>query len=369
MQKNCLGYPVEFAEDAFGDSDVLAKALAKTCGDGPKVLIVADMNVVQRTPGLGSKIGRYVQAHGLKLAGSPVVLQASEKIKADSLQSVLKIVSAMLEAKLGRTDVVMVLGGGSLLDVTAYAASQVRGGVRLVRVPTTPAAMMDAAFADYAAVDSANVKDALRVSSVPAFVLIDPTLAQGVLDGVWNGGVGEAIRLAAACDAALLKKIEALTPDYRKRDLAALGELARAVAATRQKKGSTGLGLWAAHRLESMSGYKLPHGYAVPIGLLIDLNYAVERGLAKAEARDRVLKVMLAGGVLEGLSHSRHLVAQSENLLFGLDAWRLTSPSGQLPVFTGVGKSSFETETDRALFLSILKNLNSFPVEGQNLVK
>ena len=119
MQKNCFSYPVEFVEDAFGESAVLADTLKKVTGsDEPKVLIVADMNVVQRIEGLGSKIGRCVQEHGIRLAGSPVVIAGGEKVKADNLQSALKIVSEMLSAKIGRDDAVLAIGGGTILDLS-----------------------------------------------------------------------------------------------------------------------------------------------------------------------------------------------------------------------------------------------------------
>ena len=45
--------------------------------------------------------------------------------------------------------------------------------------------------------------------------------------------------------------------------MAALAEIVQLVWKTRAKMGGTSLALWAALRLESMSGYKLPHGYAV----------------------------------------------------------------------------------------------------------
>ena len=93
------------------------------------------------------------------------------------------------------------------IDVAGYAAAQIRGGVKVVRVPTTPAAMMDAAFAEDAAVDSPAVKDALRVPCPPAAVVIDPKFAATVLDGVWRGGIGEAVRQAAVRDGALMKRI------------------------------------------------------------------------------------------------------------------------------------------------------------------
>ena len=358
MQKSCFSYPVEFTEDAFGESSVLADTLKKVTGsDEPKVLIVADMNVVQRIEGLGSKIGRYVQEHGIRLAGSPVVIGGGEKVKADNLQSALKIVSEMLSAKIGRNDAVLAIGGGTILDVAGYAAAQVRGGVKLVRMPTTPAAMMDAAYADYAAVDSATVKDALRVPSVPAAVVIDTGFAASVLDGVWCGGIGEAVRLAVASDASLLKKLEGWADAYRARDGKVFLELVKAVSAVRAKKGGTSFAEWAAFRLESMSGYKLPHGYAVAIGICIDLGYAVEKGLMKPDCRERVVGLLGAYGALDGLSHSGHILNQVESLLFGLDAWALSSGSSSIVTACGIGRVEDDPAPDREALGRVLKNL------------
>ena len=365
MRKNCCTYPVETADGAFEESDVLAGALRAAAGqDSPRVLIVADMNVVQRTAGLGAAIGRYVQRHGIRLAGSPVVVAAGEKIKADNLKSALKIVSAMLEAKLGKDDVVLALGGGTLLDVAGYAAAQVRGGVKIVRVPTTPAAMLDAAFAEYAAIDSATVKDALRVPSIPSAVVIDPSFSSTVLDGVWRGGIGEAVRLALACDAPLMKKLRALAPAYLERDLAALREIVALTCSVRAKKGRTELAEWSAVRLEAMSGWKLPHGYAVCIGICIDACYAVERGLMDAGDRDDVLGLLDFCGALDGLAHSRHLLSQADNLLCGLDAWRLSSGSEAIIVPAGVGRSAAEKEPDRDTYRKVLSDMLSSPVDG-----
>ena len=365
MQKSCFSYPVEFTEDAFGESDVLANVLKKATGsDEPRVLIVADMNVVQRIEGLGSKIGRYVQEHGIRLAGSPVVIAGGEKVKADNLQGALKIVSEMLQAKIGCEDVVLAIGGGTILDVAGYAAAQVRGGVKIVRMPTTPAAMMGAAYADYAAVDSATVKDALRVPSVPAAVVIDTNFAASVLDGVWRGGIGEAVRLAVASNAALLKKVESLVEIYHAREMSALEELVKEVHAVRAKKGGAQLSQWAALRLESMSGYKLPHGYAVPIGLCIDLGYAVRKEFLKPSDRDRVVGLLRMCGALDGLGHSEHLLGQADSFLCGIDAWALSSGRAAFPVCRGLGKAGTESDPDREVYRAVLKELAASSVGG-----
>ena len=75
MPKSCLKYPVDVVDDVFGESKALAEALGEA-----GVLIVADMNVVQRHSGLGVKIGKYASENGIQLAGPPVVMGGGEKL-------------------------------------------------------------------------------------------------------------------------------------------------------------------------------------------------------------------------------------------------------------------------------------------------
>lgn len=365
MQKNCLGYPVEFVEDVFGESAVLSDILRQATGsERPRVLIVADMNVVQRTEGLGSRIGKYVNEHGIELAGSPVVIAGGEKVKADNLQSVFRVLSAILDAKLGRNDCVLAIGGGTLLDVAGYAAAQARGGVRIVRLPTTPAAMMCAAFADYAAVDSQGVKDALRIPCVPSAVIIDLAFARTVLDGVWRGGLGEAVRIAAVSDATLTRKLVKLAPAYRERDEQALEVAVRGAVSVLQKKGPVRFAEWVAARLESMSGYKLPHGYAIAIGVCIDAAYAVEKGYLKEKDQELICGILGACGALDGLAHSRHILGQADNVLLGLDAWRLSFGDESIELPGGVGKAHVDSAPDREAFRKVLSEFVAVATES-----
>ena len=363
MHKNCLTYPVEFVSDAFGESDALAKMLlgGREGAAVPRVFIVADQNVVQRTEGLGTRIGRYVRTYGIELAGSPVVVGGGEKAKLDDAQSGLMVVSEILRAEIGGGDVVLAIGGGSVMDVAGWAAAQTAGGVPIVRMPTTPEAMLDAAFAEYAAVDTYSVKDALRVRSVPAGVVVDTTFASTVLDGVWRGGVGEAVRFALARDAAFFKKLMPMASAYRNRDLDALDEIVATTYAVRAKKGGTSLALWPAMRLQAMSGWKLPHGYAVAIGVLVEVAYATVSGVVQEKVRDAVIDFFAECGTLDGLVHSQYLLQRADGLLRGVDEWRRSSADGSIEVLAGVGKTKQVSELDIEQFREALKYLVSFP--------
>ena len=303
MQKKSLKYPVEIIDGVFGESDALAELVK-----GRRVLLVADNNVVQHTEGLGTRIGAYVRRHGIGLAGSPVVMAGGERVKTDNFQSAMRIVSAALGAALGPDDVVLALGGGTLLDVAGWAAAQVRGGLRLVRVPTTPAAMTGAAFDETASLSTPTVKDALSVASVPAAVLVDFAFANTVLDGVWRGGIGEAVRLAVDKDPKSLPKLAALAEAYRRRDAEAFAEIAKRTIALRQKKGGTELGLKTAVELEPKSDWKLPHGYAVAIGILVELYLGVKDGTRTEAELTACRDILQTSGALDGARHSKHIL-------------------------------------------------------------
>jgi 3-dehydroquinate synthase len=118
-----------------------------------------------------------------------------------------------------------------------------------------------------------------------------------------------------------------------------------------------------------MSGYKLPHGYAVSIGICIDLGYSVEKGLLKPADRDRVVGLLNACGALDGLNHSGHLLNQADNLLFGLDAWALSRGNDALSVVCGVGKSDEVQTADRETFRKVMNELAAAPANDVNLVK
>lgn len=358
-------YAIRFADDLFDvDNPALAELLKGPDGADARVMLVADTNVVHRTEALGTRIGRYVQAHGIQLAGNAVLLGGGEKIKTDSMQSVMRVASAALDAKIGVNDAVLAIGGGAVLDVAGYATAQVRGGVRIVRVPTTPAAMVDAAFAETAAIDAQGVKDALRVPCRPGAVAIDVSFVKTVLDGVWRGGIGEIMRHAAAKDSALAKKVAASADALRARDFDAMKELIKLCVHSRVKKGTSPLALWSAMRLESMSGYKLPHGYAVPIGLCVDGAYAVAKGEMKRGDFDFVRGVLEECGALDGLPHSHHLFTQIDSILFGLDAWAISAGTAEIAIPSGVGKTTTDSAPDRELYRQVLEDIRDAPQES-----
>jgi 3-dehydroquinate synthase len=51
-------------------------------------------------------------------------------------------------------------------------------------------------------------------------------------------------------------------------------------------------GHWAAHKMESLSGYRIRHGEAVGMGIALDTRYSAEVGMLPAEDADRVVALL-----------------------------------------------------------------------------
>ncbi len=72
-----------------------------------------------------------------------------------------------------RTDVVIGLGGGATTDLAGFVAATWLRGVRLIQIPTTVLAMVDAAIGGKTGINTAEGKNLVGVFWAPAAVLVD----------------------------------------------------------------------------------------------------------------------------------------------------------------------------------------------------
>lgn len=338
---------VEETDDVFGEGNAaLAEALRRVSGsDNPRVMLVADANVVSRTESLGSRIGRYVKEHGIELAAAPVVISCGEKAKFEDFFSYRRVVMAAVQARLAKDDVLLALGGGSLFDVAGFAASQIRGGLKYVKIPTTISAMVDGAYAQTAFFNFGSAKDSFGAFAPADEVIVDARFADTVMDGVWRAGFAEIMRIGAARDAKLLKAAVKSIPEIRERAPGVAASLIAPALKTRLKKGPVSVGLWCAHKLQPMSSYKLPHGYSVAIGTAMAARYSAMRGLIDSDKAEEIVSAFREIGSLDSVEHSQHVIAHAQKVADGIRIWRLANP-GPIEWFSDIGKTVMEDDVD-----------------------
>ena len=272
---------------------------------GARVAVVTDANVVRQH---GAALVASLQDAGLLLA-EPIVLAPGEASKGfATLETVCR---RLLQVGLERRDAVVALGGGVIGDLTAFAASIVRRGVRLVQVPTSLLAQVDSSVGGKTGINTAEGKNLIGTFHQPSLVLADAGALDTLPAREMRAGYAEVAKAGLLGDAALFARLEGSVGGILSgHDQAA--RLDAIEACVRMKAGivardehETGerallnLGHTFGHALEAATGFsgRLLHGEAVAIGMVLAMRYSEAAGLCPPGTSDRVVRHLTAAGL------------------------------------------------------------------------
>ncbi|MGH3134245.1 MAG: bifunctional shikimate kinase/3-dehydroquinate synthase [Gaiellaceae bacterium] len=215
---------------------------------------------------------RIRAALGERLAASHVVPaggRAKAAAEAERLWSALR---------LDREGTAVALGGGSTIDLTGFVASAYLRGVAWVAVPTTLVAQVDAAIGGKTAVDLPEGKNLVGAFHWPSRVVVDPELLETLPAEELENGLAEVVKTGLLVGEPLW---ELDRGEQVRRCAAAKAAICLRDPHDRGERAQLNLGHTFAHALEAASGFTLPHGTAVALGLLA----AVRLSQLDAEAR------------------------------------------------------------------------------------
>jgi 3-dehydroquinate synthase len=306
-------YRVLFTEDVFAvENPLLAETLTAVATQMPtRFLCVLEDGIVSHTPDLLDCVQAYAMRHAdrISLVDPPLVVPGGEQVK-NQPEMVTAVQEAISRGGIDRHSYVVAVGGGALLDMVGYAAATAHRGVRLVRIPTTVLAQCDSGVGVKNSINAFGKKNFLGTFAPPSAVINDSRFLETLSDRQWRSGIAEAIKVTVLKDAASFAELERLAPALVDRDMAAMrwliyrsAELHLQHIATSGDPFETGssrpldMGHWAAHKLESLSEYRLLHGEAVAVGLALDATYARELGLLPIEACERILRLLARVGL------------------------------------------------------------------------
>ena len=343
-------YPVYFATDvlAEGHRDLVDAITRKEPERRHRLLVVIDDGVARVWPDLPARFADYVGRHAdrLTLAAAPIVVPGGERVKND--HGDLAALQARLHAlAIDRQSLVVIVGGGAVLDMVGYAAATAHRGVRVIRIPTTVLAQTDSGVSVKNGVNAFGSKNFLGSFAPPFAVVNDRRLLTTLPPRDMVAGMAEAVKVALVRDAAFFGWLEGNVAALAAGDLDAVSTLIERSARLHLdhiagsgdpfELGSArplDFGHWAAHKLEILTDHALKHGEAVAIGMVLDARYSVEAGLL--DPRDHAQIVAL----LERLGLPvRHAALNDPRLLGGLADFR-EHLGGELTItlLAGIGR-------------------------------
>lgn len=303
-----FSYPVYFTRGAF---DVANPIVADVVGKAGKTLAYLDSGLVDAHPYLPDAIVAYAEHHAsaIDLLAAPRVLPGGEAAK-DGWGVVNDVMAEIIEHRLCRHSYVLAVGGGAFLDAVGLAASLVHRGVRLVRLPSTTLSQDDGGVGVKTGINLNGTKNLVGTFAPPAAVINDlaflPTLPRDVM----LDGIAEAFKVAIIKDADFFAFLADAAERIAAADAPAVEEAVRRSAVLHLDHIREGadpfelgdarpldFGHWAAHRLESLSGYALRHGQAVAVGTALDSYYAWRAELLARDELDRILDAFARAGL------------------------------------------------------------------------
>jgi 3-dehydroquinate synthase len=283
IQVKIAGRPARYAVRVErGLLDRIGARLARDVAFAPgtAVALVTDRTVARL---YGARVERSLRA-----AGGDVrryVLPPGEPSK--DLAVAGRLFEAWARDGIGKSAVVVALGGGVVSDVAGFAASAFGRGLAWVAVPTTLLSQADAAIGGKTGVNLQSGKNLVGAFHHPRAVYADPDALRSLSRRALRSGLAEVVKMGVIRDPSILVRLAALVRRGKGLDPRRLEPLVRSCAVSKawfvsKDERDQGIrrvlnfGHTVGHALEASEGYRaFHHGEAVAVGMVAALRLSV----------------------------------------------------------------------------------------------
>lgn len=362
-----LEYQISYAPNLF---DIENHSLLEPNGSFRRLVFV-DSNVYSNFSGI---IEKYFYKNS---PGSTIVsIDANESLK--TLDNALVLIKHMEEfGLLRRSEPVIAIGGGSLLDSVGFACSIYRRGVPYIRVPSTLLGIVDVSVAIKTGVNHLGRRNRLGSYFPPAAVFLYRKFIETQSDREICNGLGEIFKLAIIDDLGLFILLEGNAALLREEKFqygaVPVKVINRSITAMINNLQSN---LWEDNLMravdfghsfspliEQESLPELLHGEAVALDCLFSSCLAFNRGLLEEEELSRIFQVCKK----LGLPTVHRSFLDSKKLLASMkDTIKHRNGNQNLPVPVGIGSHQFLNDVqENEIFLACdtLQNLNQMTTD------
>ena len=231
--------------------NVIFKPLKKSFND--KQVVLVDENVKNL----------YGISHDKLISISP-----NEEIK--SIETVLDICEKLLEFKFDKGNELVVIGGGILQDLGAFAAKTFKRGIKWTLVPTTLLSQCDSCIGGKTALNFKQYKNQLALFSAPNKVIIDSSFIKTLSKTDMISGFGEIVKLFLTGGSHYVDNFDSFSLQEKVfHSLAIKKAVIEKDEFENLERKSLNYGHSFGHAIEAVTKYEIPHGEAVLLGIEI----------------------------------------------------------------------------------------------------
>ena len=254
---------------------------------------------------LAEPVTRALEGLGIEVA----LLEIAAGEGSKSLATAGELYGRLAALRAHRNDLIVTLGGGVVGDVGGFVASTYMRGLRLVHIPTTLLAQVDAAVGGKTGLNLESGKNLVGTFYQPHAVLCDVDLLASCPDEEIRSGLAEVAKYGFIADPSLLGLILGNVEQISSLDKELLVEIvsrsiaikASIVSTDERESGDRAFlnyGHTFGHAIEAVRGFGgLRHGEAVALGMMAAAFTAAELGRIDASVVDLHRSVLAALGL------------------------------------------------------------------------
>ena len=264
----------------------------KEIGFSDKLVIITDPTVKRL---YGDTLKRSLTSNGFKV----LVLEVPEGEEQKSLETAGNLYSDLSNFHAERTTPILALGGGVIGDLTGFIAATYLRGVPLVQIPTTLLAQVDSSIGGKVALNHGQLKNKIGAFYQPRLVISDITTLRTLTTRELSDGLAEVVKYGVIGGKGLFTYLGRNIDKVKSLDEGALEEIIFRVAKIKAKvvekderdfdlRNILNYGHTIGHAIESASDFKVGHGEAIAIGMLVEGRISNKLGIID---KDEVIKL------------------------------------------------------------------------------
>ena len=232
-----------------------------------------------------------------------IAVPATETFK--TIDGVKLVFDFMFERGFTKGEKLIVVGGGIIQDVGAFTAACYKRGINWVYFPTTLLSMCDSCIGAKSGVNYKDAKNQMALFSAPTEVTINPAFLSTLSEQDLKSGIGEMLKLCIIAGEPYLATYDQHVsngkvshPDgYQMLVMTALS-IKRAIVEVDEfevnYRKSLNYGHTLGHAIEAMSNYRIPHGVAVTIGMILVNELSHRHQLMTGEVKQKLNDMCLS---------------------------------------------------------------------------
>ena len=288
------------------------EARLKQTGFSDKLVIITDPTVKSL---YGNNLKQSLTSSGFEV----LLLEVAEGEEQKSLETAGRLYHELTDLYAERITPILALGGGVIGDLAGFVAATYLRGVPLIQIPTTLLAQLDSSIGGKVAVNHGLLKNKIGAFYHPRLVITDITTLKSLPTAEVSDGLAEAIKYGVIWDKELFTYIERNLDQIKSLDdgvLETMVSRAAKIKAEVVEKDERDFGLrqilnyghTVGHAIESVSDFKVPHGGAVAIGMLVAARISNKMGILDQKEVSRLKKIIAGAGLpteLPGIERER----------------------------------------------------------------